>query len=229
MELFALRRSRGNFRGVADALVAHLGSSYAQRPTVIPNGVRNEFFSNELPARQADNHLRLVAIGSLRPVKNFALAIDALSRFPAATLDIIGEGPLRRDLDEKIAGMGLSDRVRLLGVVDNLPDELPDYDALISTSKYEGFALVAAEAMASGLPVVGPDIPGFNNVVKGGKFACLYDPTLGSTDIVRALGVVQQVLEDSSTRSSARKHAEQFSLASCYDRYEEIYHRVLRL
>lgn len=215
-------------QGVADALSSHVGwTAEDPRLAVIPNGVRNEFFDSRIGERCENSNLRLVAVGSLRPVKNFSVAIHAVSQLPDTTLDIIGEGPLRDELQHQIDAAGVADRVRILGPIADLASALPTYDALISTSRFEGFALVAAEAMASGLPIIGPDVPGFNNVVTGGDFACLFDPRRGIEGINRAILKARAVRSDSEVRRAARKHAGRFSLTTCFNRYEKLYREVI--
>jgi len=84
-------------------------------------------------------------------------------RFPNAILLIGGKGPLRGELEERIADYGLSNKVRLLGFI---PDhELVSYyqaaDLFVVPSQaLEGFGLITVEALASGLPVMATPVGG---------------------------------------------------------------------
>jgi glycosyltransferase involved in cell wall biosynthesis len=98
----------------------------------------------------------LLCVGNLTPIKRQSLAIDALAQLPGATLLIAGAGPERARLAARARGLGLSDRVRLLGTVPHplLPAFYAAADMLIHPSSVEGFANVRLEALACGTPVV---------------------------------------------------------------------------
>ena len=75
---------------------------------------------------------------------------------PSIELTMIGEGPLRQQLEETVKSRGLSGRVHLPGVLRHgeLLAELPSYDVLVHLSDYETFGLSVLEAVAAGIPVV---------------------------------------------------------------------------
>jgi glycosyltransferase involved in cell wall biosynthesis len=108
----------------------------------------------------------LLNVKRLHPLAGQAFLIEAmpavLTRYPRARLFIAGEGESRRELEARIAGLGLEKSVSLLGLVDNR--DLPRYyhaaDLFVLPSKLEAFPTVAAEALASGLRVVSADHPG---------------------------------------------------------------------
>jgi Glycosyl transferases group 1 len=76
-----------------------------------------------------------------------------LEGIPNAKLLLVGQGPLRADLEGR-------DRVHLLGVRDDVPDILAAADIFALASDWEGLPLAIIEAMAAGLPVVGRLRPG---------------------------------------------------------------------
>lgn len=109
------------------------------------------------------SRLVVLHIGSFRPQKNHAglfTAFNALRRRePDAELVVIGGEFGRARILQLAASMGLADKVRF---EDERPDIWPFYaaaDALLSTSLFEGFGNVVAEAESAGLPVVASDIP----------------------------------------------------------------------
>ncbi|GGF83499.1 glycosyl transferase [Paenibacillus albidus] len=91
-------------------------------------------------------------------------------RFPNAILLIGGKGPLRGELEAKIADYGLSNKVKLLGYI---PDhELTSYyqaaDMFVVPSQaLEGFGLITVEALSSGLPVMATPIGGNKEILQG--------------------------------------------------------------
>jgi glycosyltransferase involved in cell wall biosynthesis len=108
----------------------------------------------------------LLNVKRLHPLAGQTFLVEAmpavLRRHPRARLFIAGEGEARKELEERIANLGLARAVTLLGLVDNR--ELPRYyhaaDLFVLPSRLEAFPTVAAEALASGLRVVSADHPG---------------------------------------------------------------------
>jgi glycosyltransferase involved in cell wall biosynthesis len=106
---------------------------------------------------------RFVNVGRLRHQKNQALMINAfadlLKYHPDATLDIAGNGPLKESLTELIQSLGIENKVRLLGNVDDIPKLLGEYHAFVFASNFEGFSGALVEAMLAGIPIIASDIP----------------------------------------------------------------------
>lgn len=99
----------------------------------------------------------IVAAGRLEPQKNFTLAIEAmahLSRWTDARLVILGDGSERARLTRLIDRLGLHERVRLVGHVQDISPWLARASCFLMTSRYEGYPASLVEALASGLPAV---------------------------------------------------------------------------
>lgn len=216
--------------GVADVLgrhFAHLG--IAPPLTVVPNGIRGEFYAHaQVRGHRTSAYapLRLVSVCSLTGVKNVALAIRAVAQVPYASLDVAGEGPLHRDLEALIVDLGVSDRVRLVGRVSDVPAFLAGADLFISTSKWEGFGLSVAEALASGLPVVGPLVPGVSEVVSDGVDGALFAGDAVSA-VVDAINLVGDPVNYAKMSRAAIDLSARFSIGECASRYQSLYAEVL--
>ena len=97
----------------------------------------------------------LCAVGRLSQEKGFDLLIDACAGLSVPyRLQIIGEGPARRELEEQIARNGLGDRVRLLGWQENPYPYIKNADLIVCSSRYEGLSTVVTESLILGRPVV---------------------------------------------------------------------------
>jgi Glycosyltransferase len=114
-------------------------------------------------------------VGRLAEQKGHSVLLEALqeviSRFPEVALLIIGDGPDRQSLEEKAALLGVAEHIVWMG--SKSQDEVFELygvmDIFVMPSRFEGFGLVAAEAMAAGLPVVASDVEGLREVVEHEK------------------------------------------------------------
>lgn len=98
---------------------------------------------------------RFLSVGRLVPQKNYALLIEAfaLHSWPGDTLVVAGEGPDRQDLEDRIARLGLSNRITLPGHSTDIPGMLDHADVFVLSSDYEGVPAVIIEALAAGIPI----------------------------------------------------------------------------
>lgn len=103
----------------------------------------------------------LLAVGRLSPEKGFDLLVDAFAevaeRHPDWRLLILGEGPLRANLERRIAGHGLAGRIALPGFDAHVRDAMRRADLFVLSSRYEGFPNALLEAMAEGTACVSFD------------------------------------------------------------------------
>jgi glycosyltransferase involved in cell wall biosynthesis len=111
----------------------------------------------------------VVSLGALIRLKGHDILIDAVSRLPGVTLWIAGQGLEQARLTAQIAKLGLGDRVRLLGGVphDEIPALVAAADVMALASEREGLANAWMEALASGTPIVVPDVGGARQLLRG--------------------------------------------------------------
>jgi glycosyltransferase involved in cell wall biosynthesis len=160
----------------------------------------------------------VIAVGRFFPEKgmiNLVKAIPAvLERTPAARFLLVGEGPLRAECQSLADTLGVVHALRFLGQRDDIPALLAASDVMAMTSFAEPFGLVAIEAMACGLPVVGFDGGGLPEIVTSGSDGLL----ARQGDIAGFAGLLGELLEQPLLRSrlglQARASVERFSLDS---------------
>lgn len=121
---------------------------------------------------------RIIACGRLEAQKDFATLIRAHALLRRRGLDhdlvILGEGSHRAALLALVAALDVGASVRLPGWVDNPFGLVAASAALCLSSRFEGFSLVLAEALALGVPVVATDCPsGPSYVLEGGRLGRL--------------------------------------------------------
>lgn len=211
--------------GVASALLAHMQNIGSVPPvTTIKNAIAAR--SSPRARRGVHSPLRLAFIGSLSERKDPVLAVRALAHLDDATLEIAGSGPLRRSLEQEIKRLDLGSRVTLRGEIADSAGLLASTDLLLSTSIFEGFGLVALEAHASGVPVVGPRVRGLDEVVVDGVSGLLFnsrDPGAIASEILRASE--QATYRQLST--GALEVSTQFSLEVSLTEHIHLYKTVL--
>ena len=95
-------------------------------------------------------------VGRFMFQKNHEFLIDAFAeaykKNPHMALLLVGDGPLRPAMEEKVRKLGLTDHVKFLGLRNNVQDFYHVMDILVLPSHYEGLPVVGVEAQANGLP-----------------------------------------------------------------------------
>ncbi len=112
----------------------------------------------------------ILAAGRLSEQKNFQDLISSadMVRQKGVNFHLIigGEGELRFQLQQQIQDLGLTEQVKLPGMLGNLNQVMQAADLFVMSSLWEGLPLVLLEAMAAGLPTVAFKIPGIDEVIE---------------------------------------------------------------
>jgi GalNAc-alpha-(1->4)-GalNAc-alpha-(1->3)-diNAcBac-PP-undecaprenol alpha-1,4-N-acetyl-D-galactosaminyltransferase len=152
----------------------------------------------------------LVAIGRLHPQKGFDLLMKAFARiqtkYPDWQITILGEGPMRSELEELRSQLNLTDQVHLPGLVSNVPEYLHQATLFVMPSRFEGFPMALCEAMAAGLPVLAADcLSGPRDIIEDGV-----NGVLVQTENVEALAAgLESLMSDPSKRQKLAQAAPQ--------------------
>lgn len=137
-------------------------------------------------------------VGNLRPEKNHKFLIDAfrllIRELPNCVLVLVGEGPLRRDLEQYAPELLMEKKLMLLGVRNDIPDIMHSFDVYCLPSLHEGLPMTLLEAMASSVPVVGTDVEGIRDLVQDGINGLL--SPLGDSE--KLASRLREVLQDES-------------------------------
>ncbi|MEK7556516.1 MAG: glycosyltransferase family 4 protein, partial [Patescibacteria group bacterium] len=165
-----------------------------------------------------------VSVGRLIPRKRYDLLLEAWREIPSAHLVIIGDGPLKEDLQSKIAAYGLEKRVHLLGFVDEAHKYkvLQASDAYISATEHEGFGIVYLEAMEAGLPIVTTDTGGQRDFLTEAENAIL----VATSDAKQLVAGMQRLLSDEKLRQKMavnnREKVKEFYLEKTAKKFEDV-------
>ncbi len=161
-------------------LLKHKGS-------VINNGISLEIFKPRTNKRIKDT-IKLLMVASFSKQKDHLTLIKAFKLLDNKyELSLVGEGEQLNKMKNYVDKLQLSEKVHFLGFQKNIADIYSQHDIFILSSNWEGFGLVAAEAMASGLPVIASNVDGLNEVVKG---AGILFPPKDYEELASAIGKV---------------------------------------
>lgn len=168
--------------GVRDALVEDLaGRLPPERIVVIPNPVdAHEIHRLSLPLTGRTSRLRLCSVGRLVSAKGFDVLIEALALVRLGgnwELLIVGDGPLRADLERLVRRRRLEEHVRFIRAVRNPYPIMASADIAVQASRWEGFGMVILEALALGIPLISTDCPGgVGETLDRGRYGVLVPP-----------------------------------------------------
>lgn len=146
---------------ISEAVKRELEYKYGVESFVIPNGIHPEYIKVRKRV-ECSKDLHIVMVSRLQHEKKGQdILIDAVAElkqkgFDNIFVDMIGDGASRSFLEKRCWEKGVENEVRFLGTKtqDYVFDHLCEYDLFVQPSRYEGFALTVAEAMAARIPVL---------------------------------------------------------------------------
>jgi N-acetyl-alpha-D-glucosaminyl L-malate synthase BshA len=176
----------------------------------------------------ADHEKVVMHISNFRSVKRVTDVVRVFARIARATparLVFIGDGPERGHTRQVAEEEGVLDRVVYLGKQDSVAEILACADLFLLPSDNEAFGLVALEAMACGVPVVGSHVGGVPEVVVPPAGAL---KPVGDVDAMAEAGL--EILRPDrwpEASAAARERARLFAADTVVPRYEAYYERIL--
>lgn len=225
-------------KGVAEDLACFLPISTKGKIRVIYNPIVDEklydlanepvehpwFLNKEIPV--------ILAVGRLSKAKDYPTLLKAFAlvrKNKKIRLVIIGDGEERKNLENLINKLNLSQDVLLLGFEKNPYKYMKRAFLFVLSSKVEGFPNVIVEAMACGIPVISTDCPsGPNEIIKNGENGILIpvgDEKALAEAIIKILD--DPFLKDKFSREG-KKRAEEFTVKKGVNEYEQLFQEILR-
>ncbi len=166
---------------------------------VVRNGVSRQPASPDAVQRAraellGDGFTELLGtVGRLERRKGLEVLLEAYLRLaprrPGLALALVGDGPLRSELEEEVRERGIADRVRFTGRREDVAAVLGALDVFALPSHTEGLSIALLEAALAGCAIVATDVGGNSEVVRDGRNGLLVPPRDPSAlaDAVRAL------------------------------------------
>ncbi|HBY06242.1 MAG TPA: hypothetical protein DEH22_00015 [Chloroflexi bacterium] len=197
---------------------------------VIPNGVNLSAFRgvvHPIPKAElgfTDEDVVLAFSGRLAPEKNLPFLLRAFNgacqAFENLGLLIIGDGPERGNLEDRVRHMGIEDRVKFTGRIDykDMPNYLVSADAFVTASVTEVHPLSVIEAMGAGLPVLGIESPGVGDTVNDGEDGFI----VPEEDLATFTAKMVRLATDTELRQTMSQKARQTSELYAYERTAQL-------
>jgi glycosyltransferase involved in cell wall biosynthesis len=209
------------------------------RIAIIENGIEVDWYGPPADRQAAREKVGLKAdrryiihVARHHPVKDqptllrgFAAAAPDL---PGVELLMVGDGPLRGELEGLAVELRVADRVRFLGIRTDIPDLMQAADVFALTSVSEAASLTLLEAMASGLPAVVTDVGGNPEIVRHEREGLLFP----RGDAAGCAAAFRRLFGDPAWAASLgaagrRRVQERYRLGHTVGQYDALYRRLV--
>ncbi|MBN1813018.1 MAG: glycosyltransferase family 4 protein [Anaerolineae bacterium] len=161
------------------------------------------------------------------PLDFVAAAAQVAARRPDVHFVVVGDGPLRAEVESQIAAEGLTARFHLTGLRRDVPDLLHSFDVFALTSLWEGLPRVLPQAMAAGLAIVATAVDGNAEAVEDGVNGFLTPPG----DPQALADALLRLLDDPALAAqmgaAGRERADEFGARKMVDDIAALYEALL--
>lgn len=193
---------------------------------VVHNGVPS--VTPSVQEKSIERKLQIGTAGRLVEVKDFNLFIDVaagvLQEVSNVQFRILGDGPLKQHLTERVQELGLVDTVVFEGYSEDAHAFYDEIDIYLNTSIHEGLPLSILEAMAKGRPVVAPMVGGIPEIIINGQDGFLVNSRDSKAFAEKCLLLVRDgQLMEIMGKNAHRKIQDKFSSARMVQAYGELY------
>lgn len=210
------RRKQEKSIAKLDALVVltnHDAESWnkVKKATVIPNPI-----SITATNISTCTNKRIISVGRLSEQKGFDMLIEAWEivarKHTDWTLEIYGEGELKKELEGLISKKNLNATLHLCGKTKDIAEKYAESSIYVMSSRFEGFGLVLVEAMSSGMPCVSFDCPhGPSDIIRNNEDGILVE----NGNIKKLAESIIYLIENESERTRMGKQAIMSSQRYC--------------
>jgi glycosyltransferase involved in cell wall biosynthesis len=177
--------------------------------------------------RNPQKTLNFINVGSIHRVKNLSFLIDCFSELVKENknvhLTLVGDGVLRKNIEDQIEKLNLQDYVTITGIVKDVENYLAYGDVYVASSIFEGLPISILEAMSAGLPVISTNVGGVPDIIKNDQNGILVE--LG--DSSSYLEAMKLLVENENKRyelsENALKESLKYDISIMAKGYENIY------
>ncbi len=205
---------------------------------VVPNGVDLQPFRVREAAITREElgfspeTVLLTYVGRLGPEKNLPFLLrsfaGAAQAYDHLGLLLVGDGPERDNLEDRVQYMKLSDKVKFTGLIpyDQLPGYMAISDAFVTASVTEVHPLTVIEAMAAGLPVLGIDSPGVGDTIEDGVTGYLAQEEDLASFTAKMVRLISNHDERKSMAQQASEQVDRYAIENTVQLVVSLYQQV---
>lgn len=202
-----------------------------EKTIIIPNGIDvKKFTLSRNDSCQEKEGLIFGTIGRLSKQKGHSYLIEAISLAKNSTKYLIaGTGDLQLKLEKQIDDLNLADRVKLVGLVDNIPAFLASLDAFVFPSVWEGQGIVLMEAGLSRLPIIASAVDGIKEVLdeETAWLVPAQNPSALAEKLIWLNDNINSSIVKEKTEKLYNRILECYSLERVVESYESLYDKIL--
>ena len=223
-------------KATKQALVTYENLS-PHRIEVIYNGIMDEFQPPDVELRQSlaidEKAVVFGTISRLDPIKNQTMMIRAFCQLwkedKSNRLLIVGDGPLRQELEALVKALQLEDAVIFTGFQPNPKRYLSIIDVFLLPSLSEGTSMTLLEAMSYGKPTIATAVGGTPEIIEDNKTGVL----IANKDEPSLVNAMKRLSVNESDRTELGKAArevylQRFTVSAMVQQYESVYRQCLK-
>lgn len=212
----------------------------SKRNFVLPNGIENKFEGrlkgqallearNKLFNNLNPETIIFISTANLIAYKDYFTVLECLAEIKSLydfRYIIIGYGPTKPEIEQKIASLGLQNKVKLLGKVEQVENYLKIGDYFIHSSKFEGLSNSILEAMFTGLPIIATNVGGTPELVYEKSFRLFnYKDKAALKSILS--NIKYEFKEFDPTSQEYQKHLSKYSSETMLKNFEKMLEEIM--
>ncbi|MBN1901059.1 glycosyltransferase [Candidatus Sumerlaeota bacterium] len=200
-------------------------------PELLKQREKADYLYSKHGLKREDRHI--ASIARLVRIKDHSTLLKALKVIISERKDVklllLGEGPLKEDIEKEARNLGIEENVLFLGHQQNIPDWLTIADISILSTHVEGFSSTILESMAVGVPVIATNVGGNPEAIEDGVTGFLTPPSDAGAIAEKALLILDNPQIAREIREKARqKVAESFTIDVTAKKTIELYRNILQ-
>lgn len=193
----------------------------------IYNGIDVERFAQAQPCaalvKEKGQKKAVVMVAGFRYQKDQDTLIKAISLLPKDDYELwlVGDGERREALHNVVKDMAVEDRVKFLGLRNDIPNILKAADIVVMSSHFEGLSLSSIEGMSSGRPFIASDVDGLHEIVAGNGLLFPHEDAKALADLI--LQMATDVDARNRVIDACQKKASQYDIKVMAEKYNNLY------
>ena len=196
----------------------------------INNGIDVKKYSSASPSTELENiapdSRKIIMVAGFRWEKDQPTLIKTMELLPETFhLFLVGDGVRRDDYEQLIAGKGLTNRIHLLGIRNDVPQLLQASDYVVMSSHFEGLSLSSVEGMSVGKPFIASDVDGLREVVSGAGILFQHEDSKALAEEIIKLDKDTALYDSVATK--CYKRAAGFDISKMAEGYINEYKRLM--